>query len=235
MLYNNEEKLNYVLKTLNLQTKDIAQKLEISAGLVSQIQNHYNGKLRKIHLYAICNAYNIPMEIFDNEKLNSKESIKILLGKKEKNNSMFQNNYELLDKLIGRWYLYSYPSNLKLSDVWITETNIYENFLVEDMHKNQGKLYVGKHQSIIIKESNNSKNITSITFDNDRVTYQNFPFSRISKSNGLNKELLNFGFFSRKKMTKEEAQEVLGNPKEIQIQMNYEMLERINACIEMKG
>jgi len=234
-LHNNEEKLNYVIKKLNLKTKDIAQKLEISSGLISQIQNHYNGKLRKIHLYAICNAYKIPMEIFENKEVNSEAIIDALLEQTSNPNSMFQNDYKLLSKLLGTWYVYSYPSNPKLTDIWITETKIYENFHVEDMHQNTGKLYIGKKQSIILKESHNSRNITSITFDNDRVTYENFPFSRVSKSNSLNKELFNFGFFSRRKISKEKAKEILGNINEVQVQMNYELLERINACIEMKG
>lgn len=234
LLYNNEEKLNYVIKKLNLQTKEIAKTLEISPGLISQIQNHYNGKLRKIHLYAICNAYNIPMEIFENENINHGHMIDELLDKAEQN-VMFHNDYDLLDKLTGLWYVYSYPSNPKLSEVWCTETTIYENFQVEDAHKNQGKLYIGEKQSIILKESNNSKNITSITFDNNRITYETFPFSRVSKSNSLNKELFNFGFFSRRKISVEQAKEVLGSIKEVQLQMNYELLERINAQIEMEG
>lgn len=233
-LYNNEEKLNYVIKKLTLQTKEIAKTLEISPGLVSQIQNHYNGKLRKIHLYAICNAYNISMEIFENTNINREEMIDEILKKSEEN-VMFHHDYEVLEKLTGVWYVYSYPSNPRLSEVWCTETTIYEDFQVEDAHKNQGKLYIGEKQSIILKESNNSKNITSITFDNNRVTYETFPFSRVSKSNSLNKELFNFGFFSRRKMEIEEAKEVLGSVKEVQLQMNYELLERINAKIEMEG
>ncbi|CAA6821360.1 MAG: Unknown protein [uncultured Sulfurovum sp.] len=234
LLYNNEEKLNYVIKKLNLQTKEIAQKLEITPALISQIQNHYNGKLKKIHLYAICNAYNIPMEIFENENINREEIIDELLDQAEQN-IMFHDDHDILDKLAGLWYVYSYPSNPKLSEVWCTETTIYENFQVEDAHKNRGKLYIGEKQSIILKESNNSKNVTSITFDNNRITYETFPFSRVSKSNSLNKELFNFGFFSRRKMSKEEAKEVLGSVNEVQLQMNYELLERINAKIQMEG
>ena len=234
-LYNNEEKLNYVIKKLNLKTKDIAQKLEISDGLISQIQNHYNGKLKKIHLYAICNAYQIPIEIFENEEVNSTEIIDALLEHISNTTIMFNNDYKLLSKLLGTWYVYSYTSNHNLLDIWITETKIYENFQVEDMHKNLGKLYIGKNQSIILKESHNSKNITSITFDNDRITYGVFPFSRVSKSNSLNKELFNFGFFSRKKISKEEAKKILGNVDEVQVQMNYALLERINTFIDIKG
>jgi len=234
LLYNNEEKLNYVFKKLKLQTQEIAKKLEISPALISQIQNHYNDKLKKIHLYAICSAYNIPMEIFENENINEEETIDILLEESQ-HHSMFHHDQELLEKLTGTWYLYSYPSNPKLSEVWSTETTIYKDSRVEDLHQNRGKLYIGEKQSVILKESHNSRNITSITFDNTRVTYGTFPFSRVSKSNSLNKELFNFGFFSKQKLSNEEAKEVLGSVHEVQLQMNYELLERISAQIKMKG
>jgi len=234
LLYTNEEKLNYVFKKLKLQTQEIAKKLEISPALISQIQNPYNDKLKKIHLYAICSAYDIPMEIFDNESITQEESIDILL-EKSKEHTIFRHDQKLLNKLTGTWYLYSYPSNPKLAEVWCTETIIHKDSRVEDLHQNRGKLYIGEKQSLILKESHNSKNITSITFDNTRVTYGTFPFSRVSKSNSLNKELFNFGFFSKRKLPKGEAKEVLGSLHEVQLQMNYELLERINAQIEMKG
>jgi len=225
ILYNLEEKLHYVIESLNLTNREIATKLEISSGLVSQIQNHYNGKLRKYHLYSMCHAYHIPMEIFENENIRTKEMIDNLLINRD---NIFYKDYELLNKLKGRWYLYSYPSNPKSKEVWITETMIYEDFSVEDMHKNRGKLFIGQNQSIIIKQSNNSKNLTSITFDNNQVTYNSFAFSRVSKSNKLNKELFNFGFFSRKKMSEDDAREILGEKERIQKHMDSSMLERIS-------
>jgi hypothetical protein len=119
--------------------------------------------------------------------------------------------------------------------VWETETTIYEDFSVEDMHGNRGKLLIGRNQSIILKESSNSKNITSITFDNNRVVYGKFPFSRVSKSNGINKELFNFGFFSRDRVELDEATEILGKIKEVQLKIDHNMLERLNSCVEMVG
>jgi transcriptional regulator with XRE-family HTH domain len=233
-LYYQEEKLKYVIKTLHLTTKEVAKELEISQGMVSQILNYRNNRLRRIHLHAICHAYSIPIEIFENREVNSTELIDQML-KESQNGSMFRKDYELLDKLLGKWYLYSYPSNPNLSEVWATETYFYEDFSVEDMHQNRGKLLIGKNQSIIIKESHNSHNLTSITFDNEKVTYKNFAFSRVSKSNSLNQELFNFGFFSRKKMETEEAKEILGEIKKVQLHMDYEMLKRISCCIEIKG
>jgi len=51
----------------------------------------------------------------------------------------------------------------------------------------------------------------------------------------MNKELFNFGFFSKQKLSNKEAKEVLGSVDEVQLQMNYELLERISAQIKMKG
>ena len=83
ILYNLEEKLHYVIESLNLKNRDIATKLEISSGLVSQIQNHYNGKLRKYHLHAMCHAYHIPMEIFENKSIKTKEMVDNLLTNRD--------------------------------------------------------------------------------------------------------------------------------------------------------
>jgi hypothetical protein len=188
--------------------------------------------LRKHHLYAICSAYNIPIEIFEDDSIKTKEHIdEILLNR----DNIFLKNYDLLNRLKGDWYLYSYPSNSAFAKVWETETTIYEDFSVEDMHGNRGKLMIGRNQSIILKESSNSKNITSITFDNNRVAYGKFPFSRVSKSNGINKELFNFGFFSRDRVELDDATEILGEIKSVQLKIDHNMLERINGYVEMVG
>jgi transcriptional regulator with XRE-family HTH domain len=230
--YYKEEKLKYILKVLKIQNKDIAQKLDIGLVTVANIKNYHQNRLRKHHLYAICTAYNIPLEIFENDSINTNEKVDNILKDRDE---IFTKDYELLDKLKGDWYLYSYPSNSAIAEVWETETTIYEDFFVEDMHGNRGKLFIGKNQSIILKESRNSKNITSITFDNNRVAYGIFPFSRVSKANSINKELFNFGIFSHEKLEINKAKEILGAVKGVQLQMKQDILERINESILMKG
>jgi len=232
LLFTREEKLQYVLKVLKLSTKEVAEKLEISSALVSQIQNYHHGKLRTIHLYALSKAYNIPMEIFKSE-IESMEEIDKLLEEKEHN--VFHLEKKLLRKLLGTWFVYSYPSNPNLSDIWATETTILDNYSVMDMHKNRGKLYLGEKQSMIVKESHNSKNLTTTLFDNDRITYGSFPFSRIAKSNNFNREILSFGFFSRKKLEVEEAKYILGKIEKVQLQMDYDIIDRITSNIDMRG
>ncbi len=232
-LYTKEEKLKYVFEKLKLGNKEISRKLEMSGAMVSQIQSYNMGKLRKHHIYAICKAYNIPIEIFEFNSIKMKKQIDEILENSK--NSIFLKDYKLLENLKGNWYLYSYPSNSKFTKVWETETVIYEDFSVEDMHGNRGKLLIGKNQSIILKESSNSKNITSITFDNSRVAYGKFLFSRVSKSNGINKELFNFGFFSRDRVNLDEATDILGQIDSVQLKIDHSLLERINDYVEIEG
>ena len=174
------------------------------------------------------------MEVFENNNINTEGMIDNLL-QKHSLKSIFTEDHTILQKLLGTWYLYSYPSNQNLSEVWSTETYIYDDFSVEDVHKNRGLLHIGKNQSLIIKESHNSKNITTTIFDNARITYGNFPFSRIAKSNSFNREILSFGFFSKRKIDKQEAQEILGEIKNVQLQMDYNLIERISSSIKMEG
>lgn len=230
-----EEKLGVVIELLKLSNREIAQKLEMSSAMVSQIQNFHGGRLRKHHLYAFSQAYGVPMEIFENQEINSVEEIERRLEKVKIQDAIFSQNHEILDKLIGTWYLYSYSSNQRIKTIWETKTEIYEDFRVEDMHQNRGELFIGKKQSMIIKESHNSKNLTSITFDNERITFEKFIFSRVSKSNGLNKELFNFGLFSRTKISLDEVEKILTNIDKVQLQVEFSLLERISSYIEIEG
>ena len=234
-LKRNEGKLAYVIKKRKLVIKDIAKELGVSSALIARIKNyedHETTKLRKMHIYAICFAYNIPVEIFEDKNINTEEKINLFLNKEEKKNlEVFAYNQEILSKLEGVWYMYSYTSNPMLGEIWETKSTFSNDYIVEDEHKNSGTLYIGKNQSVILKESNGSKNITTITFDNSRVFYGAFLFSRISKSNSINKELFNFGLCSRKRLDKELVREVLGDKNEVQLQVSYNILERIGLCI----
>ena len=234
-LDKNEGKLAYVIEKLELVTKDIAKKLGVTSALIARIKNHVDQettKLRNMHLYAICFAYNIPIEIFEDKSINTEEKINLYLNREKKKSAKpFSPNQEILSKLEGIWYMYSYTSNPMLGEIWETKTTFYDNYVVEDEHKNRGVLHIGKNQSVILKESNGSKNITTITFDNSRVFYGAFLFSRISKSNSINKEMFNFGLCSRNRLDLELVKEVLGEKNGVQLQISYNILERIGFCI----
>jgi len=233
MLYRKEDKLSYLIKTLKLKSKDVAKKLEISTAVMAKLMNPTYGALKMLHVYAFCRAYNVPLVIFEDEEIDSTDKVKNILTQEQELGTMFYANSQVLDEIIGDWYMYSYPSTLWSAEVWETETTIFEDGLVTDQHNNNGKLYIGKNQSIILKESNNSKNITSITFDNNQITYKVFPFSRVSKSNSLNQALFNFGFFSKEKVSIENAKKILGDLNEVQLEMNFDLMKRIHAYIQV--
>jgi len=232
---DNKVKLAYVQKKLKLPTKDIAKKMEVSSAFISKLKNPFETttRLRSLHIYAFCSVYNVPLEVFENKDIDTSDKIDALLNQKYKENTIFHHNKEVLSKLEGTWYMYSYPSNLRLTDVWETKTTFYSDYRVEDEHGNKGTLNIGQNQSIILKESNGSKNITSITFDNARIFYNVFLFSRVSKSNNMNKELFNFGLCSRKKLDKALVKEIFGDVSNVQLQINYDILEKINLSLEM--
>lgn len=225
-LYYQEEKLKYVIGKLNLKKGEIAQKLEISQAFLSQLMNFSENKLKKWHLYAFCHVYQIPIEIFENKQIKTTQQIDTILTHAQQTEKMFEPNYELLDKLVGTWYFYSYHSQQN-DHIWQTETTIYENGTTRDKNKNIGKLLIGKNQSVIIKETYNAKNLNTITFDNNRITYKAFPFSRVSKINALNNELLTFGVCSKVKLNYEEIKEILGDYNKVQLKIDHEMLQRI--------
>ena len=70
-----------------------------------------SNKLKPLHLYAISSAYNIPIQIFNDKYIDTKEKIRTILEREKSNKSIFKNENKIIDELVGDWYLYSYPSN----------------------------------------------------------------------------------------------------------------------------
>lgn len=178
--------------------------------------------------------YQIPIEIFehsvrfDEELISSTiEKYRAKLKKKEETTSIFSPNPELLKKLEGDWYSYFYPS-ADFIEIQSIKTSINSDYSVTDEYGNRGMVNFGVDQSIIIKESKNSKNITSIVFNNRTITYSIFPYSMISRTNSSNRAINYFGFFSRKKFDIETAKKILGEDRKLmQIQIPYEFEDRM--------
>ncbi|NEW61313.1 hypothetical protein GSY74_08455, partial [Sulfurovum sp. bin170] len=152
-----------------------------------------------------------------------------------KENFLFSQDNRVLQKLLkddGLWYFYSYPSNNNMEEkVWIIQTQFFENFTLIDAYRNKGQLFIGTNQSIVIKEGDNSKNMTAILFDNSKISYDILPFARISKSNGAEEQIFNFGFFSRKEFSEDEAVEILGDIDKLQLKIDYSFVQRVNGWI----
>jgi len=238
-LYNSSDRLKYITTLLNLKTKDIAKKLDVSDTLISHIYRDSSAKLRYLHLYAFSSAYDIPMEAFEykkEEEFVTKDEIRdIVQIHREIKNDKFTKDTKIIKKLMGEWYMYSYPSNPKQikEELWETKTLFYVDGTVEDEHENRGYLLSNRNQTIILKESSFSKNITSITFDNSQIGYNIFLFSRVSKSNGVNRELFNFGIASKNRMELDDVKYILGDRAKVQIKVDSELKERMTSFQEI--
>jgi len=237
LLETKEETLKFLIKSyLKLSQKKLAEEFEVTEAEMSKIINNQEKKLKNIHLLGFCYLYDLPYEVFDNKKFNTEKKVMFFLEnyKTSKEEEIFEKDIALIEDLVGTWYAYVYPSNT-LADIYCIETTILEDLRVKDQHRNFGKLLMGERQSIIVKKAQNSRNFVNIVFDNDQVVYGMFPFSMLSKTNQVNREMCNFGFFSRKKLDLNVAQKILGESiKSVQMKIDVDFKERIVAYGQLR-
>ena len=227
IFYNNEEKLNFIIDYLKLDVKEIEKTFGYKSGYVSKLRSDTYSTLKPIHFYAFESAYGISRKIFTDRKINSSSQIiAILKPKSKKQKGIFEENEFVFEKLVGRWYAYVYPGN-PFIPMYCIETIIHPDYTITDENNNYGQLLIGELQSLFIKKAINSKNFISILFDNADVGYELFHFSMLSKSGQVKREMSNFGFFSRKKIDLEVAKTILGERKNVQLKIDFDLKERV--------
>jgi len=145
--------------------------------------------------------------------------------------TVFPNNEKLFQKLQGVWYGYIYPSNPASAEhgVWEVKTIISEDYsVVDEPWGNRGYIKLGKHESLIIKESYDNDDLTIIRFSNRQVPSSHFRFVIISNQNNTLHEMVNFGFFSRQQYSPDEAKEILGDIDSKQLKLDLGFNDRLN-------
>jgi len=205
--------------------------------------------IRKIHMESIERHHKIPMSIwkhtldFDTKKIDEliseyRASLKAQAISFSDEDEIFTKNQKLFQKLKGVWYAYLYPSNpssAKETDgVWIVETTIHDDYSVVDYWGNAGYLKIGKNQSLIIKEPYENNDLTVIRFSNRHVSFEHFRFTIVSNQNGTTDEMVNFGFYARKKYMPKEAKEILGDIRKVQLKLDIEFTKRLIERGEVK-
>ena len=233
LLETKEETLKFLIKDyFKLSQKKLAEEFEVTEAEMSKIINNHEKKLKNIHLLGFCHLQDIPYEIFNIKKFNTEEKVMSFLDnyKRSKEEEIFENSNEaLVEDLVGTWYAYVHPSS-PIADIYCIETIISADLRVKDQHRNFGKIFMGERQSIMVKKAQNSRNFVNIVFDNDQVVYGLFSFSMLSKSNQINREMCNFGFFSRKKLDLKVAQKILGESiDKVQLKIDVDFKERVVA------
>ncbi|MCH9740866.1 MAG: hypothetical protein K0U38_08520 [Epsilonproteobacteria bacterium] len=207
---------------------------------------HGESPLTEPHIKHLEYNCNIPSEVFekripfnreDTSNIDSiiKEHYKKLGGQEfiaKNNNHLFYENPKLLQKLTGEWYAHFYAS-AESRGVYAIKTTIQSDGVIVDENNNRGRLFLGKKQSMIIKESHNSENLVSITFENTQVAFNLFYFSMLSKQNLTNQEMLSFGFLSKKMFTQEETEKILGRKERQQLKIDFEFTQRISEAVQV--
>ena len=232
--YNREEKVSFLINYLKLNVKDIADLWEMQPNYISKLREESHNSLRAMHLYAFTGAYNIPYKIFEDKSIKTSHQIIEILEEQQKveKETLFKQESQLLKNIEGDWYAYFYPSN-RFADIHSIKTTINLDGTVLDQNGNWGKLFIGTNQSIIIKETANSKDLVSITFNNHQIAYEMFHFSLVSKRNHVKREMLNFGFFSRKEIEPDTIKEILGKKEFLQLKMQCDFVERISEYVDV--
>jgi len=251
------EKLHYLIDNHYIKAaSDITQAFGFRSNtMVSNLKNiNHSATLNRLHMDGLEKYFQIPPKIFDSD-VQTEEIGNIIKEYKdalsERGNGFNHNhsthNNKLFKKLKGEWYAYLYPSNpksaVKSKGVWIIKTTITEDYRVVDEWKNEGVLQIGQNQSLIIKESYDERDLTVIRFQNRQVSYGSFRFVIISTQNGSENEMINFGFYSKKKYSPKKAKEILGDLEKVQLKLdldfynapqnqdhNQSILYSINLC-----
>jgi len=199
-----------------------------------------NHTLLKVHIEALERHFSIPVRVFDAD-VTIDEVEDIIKEHRELQFERSINIYDevfkyehstLLNYIRGRFYAYIYPSNPQ--GTWtkeglnIVETTINDDLSVHDEYGNRGVLKIGKHQSFIFKVSYDEKDINVIRFENRQAIYgQNFRFVILSNQNGTTHEMINFGFYSRRLYTPNEAKAILGEIEKLQMKLDIEFSQRV--------
>ena len=184
--------------------------------------------------------YQIPISIWEhtvtlNEVNKAIESYRASLKEQmisfDTQDKIFENNDKVFNNLKGVWYAYLYPSNpnsaKETEGIWIVETTIHDDYSVVDYWGNSGYLKIGKNQSLIIKEPYENSDLTVIRFSNRHVSFEHFRFTIVSNQNGTIHEMVNFGFYARKKYSPQEAKEILGNIEKVQLKLDSNFEKRL--------
>jgi len=244
---NKSTKLDYILDKY-VNASEVTRQFGFKSN--SMISNMRNGQsnIATLHIDGLERYFNIPVEIFEDE-IQSTQEIDALIKKAKKAPAhhqqrgflshdeglslhIFQKNEKLFQKLSGVWYAYLYASNpLSASEtegIWIVETTIHNDGTVVDYWGNRGYLQMGKHESLIIKESYDNDDLTIIRFPNRQVPSQHFRFVIVSNQNNTSHEMINYGFYSRIKYGAKEAKKILGDKEKVQLKLDLEFNDRIN-------
>jgi len=232
----NEEKLDIILEYKNIRNSTISQKLNISPALVSQWRNRRSSKLNTLHLNALENAFNIPLDIFKNRDIDTKE--KVLNKLEESSDTLFDNC--ILKKLfpielMNSWYCYSFNNNGNLN-VYLVEISRYEVKVYNSQKELTYSGYpiaINDYQTQLVVTKENEPYSIIVTINNNSINSNIFYASSSFKSSS-NKDALMFCIFSKEKIEKSVVIEILGDKSKNLLTLKSDIIQNIKTYKEDK-
>jgi hypothetical protein len=240
-----EEKLNYLLEHY-MSATEVTKAFGFKSNTMISNMRKGQTNIATLHMEGLEKHFHIPVEIFEHFITTKHEINKCIKDYRKQlqqptrsvemlpyhqfSKKVFPMNDKFFQKLKGIWYGYVYPSNPASSKdgVYEVKTIIAKDYSVIDQPwGNKGFLQIGKNESLIIKESYEHNDLTIIRFSNRQVHSGLFRFVSISNQNHTLHELVNFGFFSRKQYSANEAKEILGTKENKQLKLDLDFNERL--------
>jgi transcriptional regulator with XRE-family HTH domain len=231
----NVEKIFYIMELLNLTANNVASKLEINNSLISHWKSGRN-KPKRVHIYAFCFAFNIPVDIFrlynENEANNfdNPKQIEKYLNKYQNSDKEIEERCERDDNVIKRLScdeLYFYNPFEEISILKIEGNYKVLNLNSRGEIIREGKIEINESQSIIKLKSNQTKIYLYIIFDNKHIRQKNLFYGSFISQNLVSKPTIGMCILSRVQLSQNGFEYIFKNEKRVQIEMDNELEEKI--------
>ncbi len=142
---------------------------------------------------------------------------------------------DILEKLIGRWYLHLYGTQ----KFWIDKVDIKrDNSIVlttENGGVEEGEIIYKSNQSIMLLEDIKTKQLLSMVFENhDYLLNRAFLIKVMGKKFNSNLDLFTVGIMSRHKIPLEQAQHILGDVDDVRLIEPESIQDRLSDYLTEK-
>jgi len=145
-------------------------------------------------------------------------------------------NNPILQKIVGKWYLYTYGSRIFIeSRLTIFQDGTIEYYQLNDKNRYGTTIINKKHQSIILLEDLETKRVSTIIFDHEDYTINRaFIIKMVAKQYKSNNDILTIGIMSKEPIKIEKVCEILGDIDDIRILENGSVDSRLTDYL-MEG
>jgi len=146
----------------------------------------------------------------------------------DKSYKLCVNSNPILQKIVGKWYIYTYGSDKLYEDKLTIFQNGTVDYYYKDKKVESGTIINYKYQSIILFEDIITKQLFTITFDHEEYKINRaFTIKIVVKKYKSDSDVLTIGIMSKKPIKTEKIYEILGDINDIRILENGNVNNRL--------